>query len=152
MAKAAEAAVTDLQFEIEEVGGAVVTTGGLPTVMGDEGEMERLFQNLIGNAIKYHRIDHPPRVVISCEDRGDMWRVAVSDNGIGIPPEHAERIFGIFQRLHARNEFEGTGVGLAIAKKIVERHGGTIRAETSEGEGTTMAFTWPKLREVADVS
>ena len=152
MAQAVEAAVTDLQFEIEEVGGAVVTTGALPTVMGDEGEMERLFQNLIGNAIKYHRTDHPPRVLITCEDKGEMWRVAVSDNGIGIPPEHAERIFGIFQRLHARNEFEGTGVGLAIVKKIVERHGGTIKAEPVGGEGTTMTFTWPKLREVADVS
>ena len=152
MGKAAEAAVTDLQFEIEEAQATVVTFGTPPSVMGDESEMERLFQNLIGNAIKYHRPDHPPRVQITYEDKGEMWRVTVSDNGIGIPPEHAERIFGIFQRLHARNEFEGTGVGLAIVKKIVERHGGAIRAEPGNGEGTTMAFTWPKLREGAEVS
>jgi signal transduction histidine kinase len=120
--------------------------------MGDESEMERLFQNLIGNAVKYHRTDHPPQVLVSCEDRGDLWRIVVSDNGIGVPPEHAERIFGIFQRLHARNEFEGTGVGLAIVKRIVERHGGSIRAEPGEGHGTTMVFTWPKLRDVAEVS
>ncbi len=151
MGKAAEAAVTDLQFEIEDSGASVKTVGEPPMVLGDESEMERLFQNLIGNAIKYRRPDQPPQVMVGYEDQGELWRVSVSDNGIGIPPEHAERVFGIFQRLHARNEFEGTGVGLAIAKKIVERHGGTIKVEPREGNGTTLAFTWPKMREPVEM-
>ncbi|MDO8608807.1 MAG: ATP-binding protein [Phaeospirillum sp.] len=153
MAKAAESAVTDLQFEIEDAGATIHATGDPPMVMGDQSEMERLFQNLIGNAIKYRRPNQPPEVMIHYEDQGDAWRISVSDNGIGIPPEHAERVFGIFQRLHARNEFEGTGVGLAIAKKIVERHGGVIKVEPREtNDGTTLTFSWPKMRAPVDAS
>ena len=145
MGMAAESAVVDLQFEIEDSGAVIRTMGEPPVVLGDESEMERLFQNLVGNAIKYRRSDQPPAILIRYEDLGDMWRVTVSDNGIGIPPEHAERVFGIFQRLHARNEFEGTGVGLAIAKKIVDRHGGSIKVEPQDADGTTLSFTWPKM-------
>lgn len=145
MDKSLMAALADLQFEIEDSGGGVRVVGDLPTVLGDESELERLFQNLIGNAIKYRRPDCPPDVQIDCHDLGDVWKIIVSDNGIGIPAEHAERVFGIFQRLHARNEFEGTGVGLAIAKKIVERHGGTIRVEAEDREGASVSFTWPKV-------
>jgi len=152
MAKAAESAITDLQFEIEESGASVRSLGEPPVVLGDESEMERLFQNLIGNAIKYRHPDQAPDLLIRYEDLGDVWRVSVSDNGIGIPAEHAERVFGIFQRLHARNEFEGTGVGLAIAKKIVERHGGAIKVEPHAGEGTTLCFTWPKMRDPVEAS
>ena len=145
MDKSLMAALADLQFEIEDSGGGVRVVGDLPTVLGDESELERLFQNLIGNAIKYRRPDCPPDVQIDCHDLGDVWKITVSDNGIGIPAEHAERVFGIFQRLHARNEFEGTGVGLAIAKKIVERHGGTIRVEAEDRDGASVSFTWPKV-------
>jgi signal transduction histidine kinase len=152
MARAIDSAMTDLQFEIEESGAVIRIIGEPPVVLGDEGEMERLFLNLIGNAIKYRRPDHPPEIRITVDDIGDAWRIALSDNGIGIPPEHAERVFGIFQRLHARNEFEGTGVGLAIVKKIVERHGGTIMVEPSEAAGTTLVFTWPKRHINADAS
>jgi PAS domain S-box-containing protein len=138
-----EAVVTDLSFEIAECGAAITIADDLPTVMGDTGEMERLFQNLLGNALKYRSPDRHPVVRIWCEAATD-WVIRIADNGIGIPPEHAERVFGIFQRLHPRESYEGTGVGLAIARKIVERHGGSIRIEPSS-EGTLIAIRWPKL-------
>ncbi len=99
---------------------------------------------MYGAPTKYRRPDQPARVSVECEDAGDEWLFRVRDNGIGIAPEHAERVFGIFQRLHARDEYEGTGVGLAIVKKIVDRHGGTIRVEPREGPGAVLAFNWPK--------
>ncbi|RAU20980.1 PAS domain-containing sensor histidine kinase [Paramagnetospirillum kuznetsovii] len=151
MCRALDAAIADLQFEIEDSGGAVRILGELPSVLGDESELERLFQNLIGNAVKYRSPDRPPLIEVGCKDLGEAWKVVVTDNGIGIPAEHAERVFGIFQRLHARNEFDGTGVGLAIAKKIVERHGGTIWVEPSDGEGASLSFTWPKVIEPSEV-
>ncbi len=143
------AAMADLQFEIEDAGAVIRILDPLPTVMGDESEMERLFQNLLGNAIKYRRPDRSPDIRVACADLGGAWGISVADNGIGIPPEHAERVFGIFQRLHARDEFEGTGVGLAIVKKIVERHGGSIRVQPAEG-GAVLALTWPKMRPVVE--
>jgi light-regulated signal transduction histidine kinase (bacteriophytochrome) len=143
-AEAVQSALSDLQIEIEDSGATVTIAEELPLLHGDQGEMERLFLNLIGNALKYRRPDQAPLVSVECEDLGPEWRFRVRDNGIGIPPEHAERVFGIFQRLHARDEYEGTGVGLAIVKKIIERHGGTIRVEPQEGAGTVLAFTWPK--------
>jgi signal transduction histidine kinase len=152
MNDAIRSATGDLQFEIEDAHAVVRITDPLPVVMGDESELGRLFQNLIGNAIKYRRPDVAPDLRIGCGDAGECWRITVSDNGIGIPPEHAERVFGIFQRLHARDEFEGTGVGLAIVKKIVERHGGGIKVESDGVSGTTMVLTWPKLRLDADAS
>ena len=144
---ALRAVIADLQFEIEDAGAVVQVMDGLPTVLGDQGEMERLFQNLLGNALKYRYPDVAPVITVQCEDGGDVWLISVIDNGIGIAPEHQERIFGIFQRLHARDEFEGTGVGLAIVKKILERHGGTIQVDPSRGagEGTAMLLTWPKM-------
>lgn len=144
MAEALRAAVDDLQFELEDAGGVVRVAEDLPIVLGDQSEMERLFQNLIGNAIKYRRPNAPPEIEVSCADLGDAWKISVKDNGIGIPAEHAERVFGIFQRLHARNEFEGTGVGLAIAKKIVERHGGSIRVDPEAVDGACLQVLWPK--------
>jgi len=114
--------------------------------------MTRLFQNLIGNGVKYRSSDRPPIVEVGCADAGGMWEFFVRDNGIGIPQEHLERVFGIFQRLHARDEYEGTGIGLAICKKIVERQGGRIWIESSVGNGTTFRFTWPKLRRVPEAA
>jgi PAS domain S-box-containing protein len=146
--RALESVLADLQFEIEECGAIISVESSLPSVMGDQSEMERLLQNLLGNALKYRCPERAPIVRIGVADLGDDWRITVADNGIGIPPEHAERVFGIFQRLHARDAYEGTGVGLAIVRKIVERHGGTSRVEPSE-QGATLSFTWPKLGSVA---
>ncbi len=111
--------------------------------------MRQLLQNLIGNALKYHRPEEPPRVKVSAVVRNGPARPAgeclieVEDNGIGFDPIYAERIFTIFQRLHGRNEYEGTGVGLAVCRKIVERHGGTITARSTPGHGSTFLVTLP---------
>jgi len=137
-------ALADLQFAIEE-SSARVDVGDLPMVMGDATQLSQLFRNLISNAIKFHR-DEPPAVRVSAEPSGAFWRFAVSDNGIGIAAEYFERIFIIFQRLHGRGQYAGTGIGLAICKKIVERHGGQIEVQSTEGEGTTFAFTLPALQ------
>jgi light-regulated signal transduction histidine kinase (bacteriophytochrome) len=116
----------------------------LPTVLGDETQLVQLFQNLIGNAIKF-RADRPVEVTVGAERRGAQWLFWVRDNGIGIEPESAERIFVIFQRLQSRAESPGTGIGLAICKKIVERHGGQIWVESEPGQGSTFYFLLPTL-------
>jgi PAS domain S-box-containing protein len=122
--------------------GATVTHDPLPTVQGDAGQLAQLFQNLIGNAIKFRGAD-PPRVHVSARHEDGGWVVSVRDNGIGIAPEFATRIFAIFQRLHSRTEYPGTGIGLAICRKIVERHGGRIWVESEPGHGSTFNFTLP---------
>ena len=124
--------------------GAVVTAGELPTVMGDERLLAQLLQNLIGNAIKFHG-DGVPHVHLSAERAGEGWEFACADDGIGIQPEYAERIFVIFQRLHPREAYEGTGIGLAMCKKIVEYHGGRIWLDTSVASGAT--FRWTLLAD-----
>jgi PAS domain S-box-containing protein len=138
-------ALLDLQSQIDEAGADIVIPPHMPVVTGEAGEMARLFQNLIGNAVKYRAPDRPPRVEIGFSDHGSDWEFFVRDNGIGIPDEHAERIFGIFQRLHARHEYEGTGIGLAICRKIIERRGGHIWACVRDGPGAEFRFTWPKM-------
>jgi PAS domain S-box-containing protein len=138
-----EAARANLKAAIEE-SGAEVTAGPLPVVMGDATQLVQLLQNLMGNALKFNRGEHP-KVRLGAERRGGgEWVISVSDNGIGIELQYLERIFVIFQRLHTREEHAGTGIGLAVCKKIVERHGGRIWVESEPGAGSTFYFT---LRE-----
>ena len=131
-----------LETPIREAG-ATVTVEDLPTVMADAAQIAQVFTNLIGNALKYRRPDVPPEVRISAERAGRFWRFAVADNGIGIEEQYLDRIFVIFQRLHTRGEYEGTGIGLSVVRKIVERHGGTVQVESVPGEGSTFSFTLP---------
>ncbi len=134
-----EQALANLQAVIRDTQ-AVVSYGELPVVNGDISQLVQLFQNLVGNAIKY-RQDAPPAVCISACKQQDSWLFSVSDNGIGIAAQHQERIFQIFQRLHTQKEYSGTGIGLAICQKIVERHGGRIWVESESGQGSTFHFT-----------
>jgi PAS domain S-box-containing protein len=137
-------ALANLRVVIEE-SGAAVEVGQMPTVVADRTQMGQLLQNLIGNAIKFRDPDREPRIVVQAErnEHDRSWRFSVADNGIGIPPEHHERIFTIFQRLHSREEYPGTGIGLAIGRKIVERHGGALWVESQPGQGSTFLFTIP---------
>jgi PAS domain S-box-containing protein len=136
--------VNDLKVAIEETGG-LVTHDSLPMVMADRPQLGQLFQNLIGNAIKF-RSNEPPRIHISASRNGNGWTFSVRDNGIGIAPEYSERIFVIFQRLHSRQEYTGTGIGLAVCKKIVERHGGRIWVKSEVGKGATFYFILPAVK------
>jgi len=131
----------NLQLMLKE-NDAVLEIGPLPSVYGHSTLLTQLFQNLIQNAIKF-RAEAPPRVTVTAEPVGDDWRFEVRDNGIGFDPRFADRIFQIFQRLHTREDYEGTGMGLAIARKIVETHGGTITAESEPGDGARFLFTIP---------
>ena len=123
-----------------EASSAVVTHDPLPTVLADEMQLIQLFQNLVGNAIKYQRPGVPRVHVSAVRNGGKNWDFSIEDNGLGIDPQYFERIFGMFQRLHKRDEFAGTGIGLAICKKIVERHGGSIWVESQPGQGSTFRF------------
>jgi PAS domain S-box-containing protein len=132
-------AVGTLQLAIEEAG-ATVTHDPLPAVLGDAVQIIQLLQNLIGNAIKF-RGTEPPRVHVGAAQLREHWLFFVRDNGIGIDPQHTERVFVIFQRLHLQEEYPGTGIGLAICRKIVERHGGRIWVDSEPGKGATFYFT-----------
>jgi signal transduction histidine kinase len=134
-------ALANLKTAIEE-SSAIVTYENLPRIMGDSSQMSSLFQNLIGNAIKYRK-EEPPKIHITAERKGDEWLFSVNDNGIGIDPNNSDRIFVVFQRLHTREEYEGTGIGLAICKRIVERHKGNIWIASEPGKGSTFYFTIP---------
>jgi len=121
---------------------AVIESGPLPKILANPTEMSQIFQNLIGNAIKFHGPE-PPRIQISAKRDGPVWVFSVSDNGIGIEREHQARIFLMFQRLHENVRYPGTGIGLAICKKIVDRMGGRIWIESELGKGSTFYFTVP---------
>ncbi len=127
-----------------EESGAKVVCGNLPTVMGDETQLTQLFQNLIANAIKFSE-DGSQVIRIDAEDAGNAWCVSVRDNGIGIAPEYFERIFVMFQRLHSRAKYPGTGIGLALCKRIVDHHHGRIWVESEIGQGSVFKFTLPKV-------
>jgi PAS domain S-box-containing protein len=137
--KALQEALGALRGAITE-SGALVTHDALPMVMADEVQLTQLFQNLVGNAIKYQQSDIPKVHVAVVKTSETKWMFSVQDNGIGIRPEHFGRIFGMFQRLHQRDEFDGTGIGLAICKKIVERHGGDLSVESQFGQGSSFSF------------
>lgn len=135
--------VRDMELTVKE-NDAEIVCGALPVVMADSAQLGQLFQNLISNAIKYRGVA-PPRIRIAAVRQRNHWLFSVADNGIGIAPEFFERIFVIFQRLHTRTEHPGTGIGLAVCQKIVERHGGKIWVESTEGTGSTFFFTLPVI-------
>ena len=141
----AEEALAFLKPLIEESAGQVRLHGDWPTVTASRNEGVRLFQNLIGNALKYRAPDRAPEIDITVRAKGPFWEFAITDNGIGIDPGQTDRLFKVFQRLHTRSKYEGTGVGLAVCRKIIERHGGSISVESEgEGTGTTFRFTLPR--------
>jgi light-regulated signal transduction histidine kinase (bacteriophytochrome) len=134
-------ALRNLTAAIEE-NQAIITNDDLPTVRADATQLQQVFQNLISNAIKF-RGEASPHIHVSAREEGGEWLFSVKDNGIGIDAKHAERLFVIFQRLHTRQEYPGTGIGLAVCKRIVERHGGRIWFESEPGKGSTFFFTLP---------
>lgn len=144
-----EEVLKNLRIALEEAGGQVVVDP-LPMVQADPTQLSMLFQNLVGNAIKF-RGEKSPNIRIDAARKDEYWCFAVRDNGIGIAPEFAERVFVIFQRLHVQSEYSGTGIGLAICKRIVERHGGNIWFESEPGQGSTFYFTLPYVEEVSAV-
>jgi signal transduction histidine kinase len=132
-----------LRQRLRESGGTVQVLGELPQVLADELQLEQLLQNLVGNALKFHG-DAPPLVQVQArlqQGRQPMWEISVQDNGIGIEPQYHERIFQMFQRLHERGRFEGSGIGLAVAQRIVQRHGGQLRVRSEPGRGSCFSFT-----------
>ncbi len=142
----------NLKVAIEESQAEVIVRGELPTIDGDRTQLVQLMQNLVGNAVKFRRPDLPPRVEIGAvrdDANSGAWHFTVKDNGIGIDPEHHDRIFVIFQRLHTREHYQGTGIGLAVCRKIVERHDGRIWVESREGEGSAFHFTIPERHDEA---
>ncbi len=140
---ALEQAISNLRSQLE-ASGTAVTHDPLPAVLADPPQLVQVFQNLISNAVKYRREDEPPKVHVSAERRNGYVQFSVADNGIGIEPQYFDRIFVIFQRLHGREKYSGTGIGLAVVKRIVERHGGAIRVESEPGKGATFFFTLPE--------
>ncbi|USZ73098.1 PAS domain S-box protein [Natronosalvus halobius] len=138
-----DASVDNLRVRIEE-SGAELTADSLPRVRGDEHQLQQVFQNLLSNAIEYSG-DDPPRIRVWAERAGDEWEVSVRDEGIGIDPDETDQVFEVFQRLHSYDEHAGTGIGLALCQRIVERHGGEIRVESAPEEGATFSFTLPAV-------
>jgi signal transduction histidine kinase len=150
--------LSDLEVRLRQTNGRV-EVGELPTLDADPGQMRRLCQNLLSNALKFHKDGEPPAIRIDSQrlqsaagsmDSPDRWQIFIADNGIGFDEKYLDRIFNPFQRLHGRGEFEGTGMGLAICRKIVERHGGTITARSTPGEGTTFITTLPANQPQGD--
>nr|WP_254524535.1 PAS domain S-box protein [Natrinema caseinilyticum] len=138
-----ESVLHDLQLRIDERD-ARITTEDLPRIEGDASQVRQVFQNLLSNAITYSG-DDPPVIDIAAEREGEAWKISVRDEGIGIDPDHADRVFEVFQRLHSHEEYPGTGIGLALCKRIVDRHGGEIWVDSESGDGTTISFTLPAV-------
>ena len=136
-------ALANLEVAIHETG-AVIECGKMPMVRGDASQLTQLFQNLIGNAIKYRRPAETPRVQVTAKSRRGEWEFSVRDNGIGIDPSFSSRVFEVFQRLHGQESYSGAGIGLAICKKVVERHQGRIWFESTLGQGCRFYFTLPR--------
>ncbi len=147
LGKVVAEASSNLAVAIDQAQAHLEVPDSLPTVLGVHGELVRLLQNLIANAVKYRGPDRPVIVTLSAQSRDRLWEVRVADNGIGIDAQHYERVFMIFQRLHGRGDYEGTGIGLAVCKKIVEHHGGDIWVESQPGLGSTFIFTLPAVPE-----
>jgi light-regulated signal transduction histidine kinase (bacteriophytochrome) len=149
-----DAALGNLTTAIDESGAEIIRQAPLPTVVGDPTLLTMLWQNLIGNSVKFHEDGVEPRIVVeSVPGTGDhdgQWVFSVADNGIGIAEEFVDKVFVIFQRLHGRDVYSGTGIGLALCKKIVEYHGGTIWIDTSFTAGTRFRFTLPATPDEAD--
>jgi signal transduction histidine kinase len=141
------AVIDDLETRIESTGGKVELPA-LPTLLADPTQMRQLFQNLIGNALKFHKPGIPPLVQVEVEpaelaDGASAWKFRISDQGIGFEQQYADRIFSPFQRLHGREQYAGTGIGLAIVRRIVERHGGTVEATSAPGQGAVFTLILP---------
>jgi signal transduction histidine kinase len=151
LADAVRTVGASLEAVLEERG-ARLETGALPRVEADPARVTQVLQNLIANGVKFCPPDRTPEVHVSAERVPAAWRVDVRDNGIGIDPRHAARVFRMFSRLHPADEYAGTGIGLAICKKIVERHGGQIEVRSVEGQGSTFAFMLPALPPDAGIA
>lgn len=136
--------LANLKAVIAEAGAAVEVRGPLPVVVGDAGQLTSVFQNLISNGLKYHRDDVRPELTVAVADQGDFWRFSIIDNGIGIDAQYHRQIFELFKRLHARDRYSGTGIGLAVCQRVIERHGGEIWVESVPGQGASFHFTLPK--------
>ena len=142
-----DSAISALDAVIEDMGAVIDRPNGLPLVNGDATLLAMLWQNLVSNGIKFAREGEPPRITITCAEAPDsMWRICVADNGIGVAPEFSDKIFIIFQRLHGRDAYPGTGIGLALCKRIVEYHGGEISLDATYSGGTRICFTLPRIR------
>jgi len=134
--------LSDLEARLQDTKGRIKVCD-LPTIDADPMQMYQLLQNLIGNGLKFHAPGVNPLITISCENGGPNYRLSVTDNGIGFDEKYVDRIFTVFQRLHGRREYEGTGIGLAICRKIAERHGGQIEAHSAPGAGSTFTVVLP---------
>lgn len=137
-------ALANLKAVIAEAGAVVEVKGPLPVVVGDAGQLSSVFQNLISNGLKYRRDDIRPELTVAVAEQGEFWRFSIIDNGIGIDPQYHRQIFELFKRLHARDRYTGTGIGLAVCQRVIERHGGEIWVESVPGQGASFHFTLPK--------